>query len=556
MLKRILFCSNFYPPFFVGGAEIIAHEQALYLKKNGYEVFVFCGKHDDRQHHYSLIKETYNGLQVFRVILHGQNYYIGENFYNPTIDNLFDTVLEEVRPDVIHFHNIIGLSLGIINQARKRGIRTLLTLHDHWGFCYKNTLLKEATKVCKDFSKCGECLPELTDSRGRRLHIRMRQDYIALQFTKIDRLVSPSSYLASAYVKAGIAANKISAISNGVSVERFSRVSKVSTNGPIRFTFIGHLGLHKGVHVLLNAVDILQKGRYLGNLCIVNIVGVGAMADEVAKFVKENRLDNVVKLWGKVNHTQIEKVYQSTDVLVTPSIWPENEPVTILEAMAAGIPVLASALGGNVELVKQGVTGCLFESGNAQMLAEKMVEMAQNRKHIEMMGRNAHEQVAEDTLKNYVQQIVKVYQDQEKISTKFSDRIILCSGDSLSMECAFVIDQFCQQEGNKRYRFVMSDWIEPEDWQYVDLVWIVDNNGRERDLRESMKWGRSLLVPQRNQKLVELCRRGQCGLFYADEIEAEVCLNYLMERPSLLATLGQNAKSAGEVGLRNLSYVL
>ncbi|PLZ70282.1 glycosyltransferase family 4 protein, partial [Fischerella thermalis] len=549
MLKTILVCTNFYPPFFIGGAEIIAHHQACLLKKLGYEVVVFCGKHDDSLRQYSLIRETYDGIIIFRTILHTPNYQIGENFHNSAVDDLFDGVVEEVRPDVVHFHNIICLSLGIIYRARQRGIRTVLTLHDYWGFCYKNTLLKEQEQVCGDFSKCRECLPDLTDSRGQLLHIRMRQDYIALQLAKVDRFISPSSYLASTYVKAGIPAHKISIISNGVNVERFSRVVKVPTKGPMRFTFIGHLGFHKGVHVLIKAMELLRKRGYLGNLCMVNIVGSGEMADQVAKFVKENRLDFAVKLWGKVDHSQIETVYECTDVLVTPSIWPENEPVTILEAMAAGIPVLASALGGNLELVRKGVTGYLFESGNAQMLAEKMVEMAQNRNHIEIMGRNAHEQVAEDTLNNYVQHIVKVYQNKETTMTPGSDRIILCSGDNLSPECAFVIDQFYQHDGNKRYRFVMSDWIEPEDWQNVELVWVVDYNGKERDLIEGMRQGRSLLVPQLNQKLVELCRNEQCGLFYADEIEAEVCLQYLIDRPSVLAALGRNAKSAFEKGM-------
>lgn len=220
--------------------------------------------------------------------------------------------------------------------------------------------------------------------------------------------------------------------------------------------------------------------------------------------------------------------------------------------MAAGIPVLASALGGNLELVTDGVTGCLFEPGNAPMLADKMVEMAFNRDRIKSMGHQAYKKVADNTLDKYVRRIVEVYEDKEQASiTKCDERkhIILCSGEHLSPEFAFVIDQLYKNDTSKCYRFMMSDWIEPEDWQYVDLVWIVENNGKERDLRESMKWGRSLLVPQHNQKLVEICRHGQCGLFYTDEIEAEVCLNYLMERPSLLTTLGQNAKSVGKLDL-------
>ncbi|MFB2773084.1 glycosyltransferase family 4 protein [Pelatocladus sp. BLCC-F211] len=559
MLKRILVCTNFYPPFFIGGAEIIAHHQARLLQKSGYKVAVFCGKHDDSFRHYSLTRETYDGIDVFRVILHTQNYQIGNNFRNSAVDDAFDAVVEEFRPDVIHFHNIVNLSLGIVARAHRHGIRTVLTLHDHWGFCFKNTLLKYQEQVCNDYSKCGECLPELIDSRGRRLHIRMRQDYIAWQLAKVDRFVSPSSYLASSYVKAGIPDQKISVISNGVNVDRFSQITKIPLKKGVRFTFIGYLGFHKGVHILIKAMELLLKRGYLGKVCTVNIVGAGTMTDELANFVKANQIDAAVKLWGKVEHSQIEKVYQHTDVLVTPSIWPENEPVTILEAMAAGIPVLASALGGNLELVTDGVTGCLFEPGNAQMLADKMVEIALNRDRIKSMGHQAYKKVADNTLDKYIRRIVEVYEDKEQTSmTKCNQHkhIILCSGDHVSPECAHVIDQFRQQDGNNRYWFVMSDWIEPEDWENVDLVWIVDNNGKERDLRESMKWGRSLLVPEQNQKLVDICRHSQCGLFYKDEIEAEVCLNYLIDRPSLLATFGQNAKSAGEAGLSNLSYVL
>ncbi|MGJ5673549.1 MAG: glycosyltransferase family 4 protein [Nostochopsis sp.] len=552
MLEKILVCTNFYPPFFIGGAEIIAHHQARLLQKSGYKVAVFCGKHDDSLRHYSLTRETYDGLDVFRVILHTQNYQIGNNFSNSDVDDVFDAVIEEFQPGVIHFHNIVNLSLGIVARARRHRIWTILTLHDHWGFCFKNTLLKQQEQVCNDYSKCGECLPELIDSRGRRLHIRMRQDYIAWQLAKVDRFVSPSSYLAATYVKAGLPAHKISVISNGVNVDRFYYIVKIPSQGIIRFTFIGHLGFHKGVHILITAMKLLLKRGYLGKVCTVNIVGAGAMADELATFVKTNQLDAAVKLWGKVEHFQIEKVYQHTDVLVTPSIWPENEPVTILEAMAAGIPVLASALGGNLELVTDGVTGCLFEPGNAPMLADKMVEMAFNRDRIKSMGHQAYKKVADNTLDKYVRRIVEVYEDKEQASiTKCDERkhIILCSGEHLSPEFAFVIDQLYKNDTSKCYRFMMSDWIEPEDWQYVDLVWIVENNGKERDLRESMKWGRSLLVPQHNQKLVEICRHGQCGLFYTDEIEAEVCLNYLMERPSLLTTLGQNAKSVGKLDL-------
>lgn len=543
MVNKILICSNFYPPFFIGGAEIIAHEQACQLRNAGYEVAVFCAKHDDGYRRYSMVRETFDGLQLFRVIQHWQDYQVENNFYKPEINKLFNAVIDEFKPDVIHFHNIIGLSAGIVEIAYRRKIKTVLTLHDHWGFCFKNTLLKGYDFVCQDFSKCDECLPELIDNKQRQLHIRMRNDYIALQLSKVDQLVSPSSYLASAYIKAGFSPDKMTVVSNGVNVQRFSQITKKLPKPVMRFTFIGYLGVHKGIHILMAAIKLLLQKGHLGNVCTINIVGTGGMAGELEKFVTENHLSSVVKLWGKVKHFEIETVYQSTDVLINPSIWPENEPVTIMEAMASGIPILASALGGNLNLVVDGLNGCLFESGNAQMLAEKMVEMALDHNRVELMGRNAYQCIAKDTLENYVQRIAQVYQEtNNNLSNKGLSRVILCSGKQISPECFRAIGLFNQSNPSNCYKFIMSDWITPDEWNLVDLLWIVDNQGNQQDIVNALKRGRPLLVPESNHKLVELCRSSQSGLFYADEMEAEACLNYLIRKESVLNALGNNAQ--------------
>lgn len=553
MVNRVLICSNFYPPFFVGGAEIIAHEQARQLKKAGYQVSVFCGKHDDTRDRYSILRDNHDGLDIFRIILHAQDYQIGQDFYKPAVEEQFDAVMDIVQPEVVHAHNLVGLSLGILQRSRLRGIRTVLTLHDHWGFCFKNTLLKQPDTVCGDFSRCIECLPEFIDSKGRLLPLRLRNDYIALRLGQVNQFVSPSAYLASAYLKAGIPSDHIQVISYGIDVSRFSRIQPLPSEGPMRFTFIGHLGMHKGIHVLIKALELLLQRGQLGSLCAVNVVGTGSMGDDLDRFVRENQLESAVKLWGRVEHAQIEAVYQVTDVLLTTSIWPENEPVTILEAKAAGRAILASALGGNLNLVEDGVSGCLFESGNATMLADKMVEMAIDRPRTEAMGQAAYEQVAADTLENYVQTIAAVYDGADSLGDP--NAIVLCSGHYVSLDCARAIVEFDKAvesdypnggTASHRDRFILRDWLSPDDWANVKLLWVVDDGGNQHEVLEALQHGVPLLVPEHNQSLVELCRAGQCGLFYADELEAEGCLRYLKSNPSLLAALGQNAKRAAE----------
>src|SRR5208337_832744 len=117
--------------------------------------------------------------------------------------------------------------------------------------------------------------------------------------------------------------------------------------------FIGYLGEHKGVHVLINALRRIDKRRMT-----LNIAGDGALMDTYRQQVRSLGLEDTVKFWGKV--ADIERIYAQTDVLILPSIWPENQPLTIIEAMSSGIPVIASDIGGIPELVDDGIDGYLF----------------------------------------------------------------------------------------------------------------------------------------------------------------------------------------------------
>ena len=565
MTQKILFCCNFYPPHFIGGAEVIAHRQAQSLQDIGYEVFIFCGLHDQSAKQYKLFKEEFEGIKVFRVILHTEDFVLGKNFANSFVDNLFGQVLETVNPSVVHFHNLIGLSLGLIDKARQKLIPTALTLHDYWGFCFKNTLLKVDEQVCKDLVQCQYCQPEIVNDDNQRLHIRLRRDYIVRQLNKVNRLISPSSYLAKIYKQAEFSQKQISVISNGIDSSRFTNTQKPKKRNAavLEFTFIGHLGFHKGVHILLDSIKQLHQKKILGVSCKFNIVGSGSMDTVVHEVVQSYSLTKTVKVWGKVPRSQIKAVFENTDILVVTSVWPENEPVTILEAMAAEIPVLASAIGGNLDLVMPGVTGELFESGNSYELTEKITGLISNRQQIEEMGRNAARSVASNTLEHYVDNIDNVYSSlikQKSIAEHIHDWLVICCGTSVSIDCMNVLDEFNSSSNFLDTRFVMSNWITPSDWSNAALLWVVDDRWYIETIKVSIRElvrtalenGIPLLVPNSNKELVDICRKGQFGLFYEDTLEAKICLEYLQKHPHILAQLSSNARLFGDSNLKLL----
>lgn len=408
MAKTVLICSNVYPPHFVGGAELIAHYHAKLLKYRGYNVAVFAGENmSGGQDRYSVCEDYYDGLTIFRASLWPQDYQTDAvNFWHPRIDTYFETLLNALTPDVVHMHNLVGLSAGIIHTAKRRGIRTVLTLHDYWGFCFKNTLLKREKEICQDYNRCAECMAFISDGADRHIPIRMRQDFLKLQLSDVDVFISPSLYLAQAYVRSGVPVEKMNVIWNGIDVARFSTVRKAPRRGKVRFTFIGHFGLHKGIDIVL---DALELGHFSDRITL-NLVGGGELTNHLRARVRALGVGSTVKFWGSVDNSQIEEVFRETDVLILPSIWPENQPVSITEAMATRTPVIGSAIGGIPELIVHGYNGYLFRPGSAADLSDKMWELITNPDRISIFGENGFKIMGNKSFEQQLDKICSLYE--------------------------------------------------------------------------------------------------------------------------------------------------
>jgi glycosyltransferase involved in cell wall biosynthesis len=537
MKKKIMICCNVYPPNFIGGAELIAHSQALELKKNGHDVIVFTGDIGEWGKRHSIKSEIYEGLKVFRVRLISQDYqpeYI--NFYHEKVENHFKDVLNSFSPDVVHFHNIIGLSLGLFHIAKQRGIKTVLTLHDNWGFCYKNTIIKDEGEICQDFTRCRECLPYISDENNRGIPIRIRQDIFKITLKDVDEFISPSQYLAKNYNLAGIPEKKMHVIWNGIEVQKFSKISKTPNDKRIRFTFIGYFGKHKGIHVLIDALSYLNNS----NLFTVNLVGKGELMESIKNKVQEMGLKDIVSFWGKID--DIGDAYRGTDVFILPSIWPENQPVTITEAMASKIPVIASNSGGVPELIEDGKTGYLFEAGNPRDLAQKMSEFILHPETISIFGEAAYNKIVNNTLENQVKKVVQIYdlKNSELELQSDEEMVIACVGKNFDSKCVQAMTYFLNKNPEFNLRFVMSEWLQDDQLSTVKFLWVVDPKTNKDEINIGLINKLPLLVPETNDVLKNICTKGNCGLYYRNAVEAGECLEFLLSNERERKVLGQN----------------
>ncbi|MBI5675434.1 MAG: glycosyltransferase [Nitrospirae bacterium] len=540
--KKVIFCCNAYPPHFIGGAELIAHQQAKALKELGCDVLVFAGELNNAGKRHSIRNDSFEGLPVSRVCLHAEDY--SSDFFNFThrdIEKLFDDMLEAHSPDVVHFHNIVGLSAGLIQTAKRRRLKTVLTLHDYWGICHRNIMVKEEGRVCEDVSGCGECRFFISTGRWQNVPSLMRRDFISYQLNMGDAYISPSKYLAEKYIRSGLDAKKMNVIPYGIDIERFSKVTKDKAPKKVRFSFIGYIGRHKGVITIIEALAYIKDRENIQ----VNFIGDGELKAELQNMVAERELNETVRFSGKKENSSIEDVFSATDVMILPSIWPDNHPVSIYEAMASSTPVIASRMGGIPELVEDGKTGCLFEAGNAKELAQKMSEFISDKSRIKEFGENGFKKISSFALKKQVNEISNLYkygQFQTDESLK-ENALILCIGKKMQPECSEAIDIFLK--GRKEdCKFLMADWLNEGDIKKAKLLWVVDREVSLKEINKRLVNRLPLLVPYYNEELKKLCINEKCGLYYKDEIEASVCLEFLMDSIEILSAMRQNAFKA------------
>lgn len=538
---RVLICSNLFPPYTSGGAEIVAHREAVTLTDLGVDVHVFCGRLDGTPDHRYGIKSA-NGelrktwISLSRADMSGEWW----NFHNDAVRRQFAAVLDRVAPDVVHFHNLVGLSVGMIDECATRKIPTVLTLHDYWGICFKNTMLKNDGALCtRGGFDCLGCKTALWGESS--IPSPVRNAHIALSLAKVDRFISPSHYLADRYAANGISRDRILVMRNGIDLERFD------TARPERDTFtvgfIGYLNRHKGLDVLLRALSLLPGSNDVRLL----VAGDGEERETLHALCRALRLGRLVTFLGHVDNRRIGSIYGRIDALVVPSVWPENSPVTITEAMASGIPVIASDVGGVRELVEDGVTGLLSPPRDARALAERIERLRAEPALRRTMGRNARARIAGDGLRAQVTRLVQIFEElspQTRIASAPGFEIVLyASAGQHERPVLDMLHQLARLETTLQTRFLVCriDLCDEQTLRSAKLLVLptTDDTSMLHCL-EALRRGTPLVVPDADPELAELCRWSNAGLAYADADELHDCLQMLLTDERLRSALGAN----------------
>jgi glycosyltransferase involved in cell wall biosynthesis len=201
--------------------------------------------------------------------------------------------------------------------------------------------------------------------------IQYRLSYLPYWRSKINHIIAPSSYMRDMMVLNNISADKITVSPYGVEIPEGS-VDKEPAS-IVRFGFIGRVIVIKGVHVLLEAFAALPEwARQRAQLTIYG--DISDLSDHYIHALKQKAASlPQINFAGRVDNADISQIYRHIDCLVVPSLWPENCPVTILEAQAHHTPVITSKIGSITDLIRHEDNGLIFANQDVGDLAQQLI---------------------------------------------------------------------------------------------------------------------------------------------------------------------------------------
>ncbi|MCX2970912.1 MULTISPECIES: glycosyltransferase family 4 protein [Streptomyces] len=284
--------------------------------------------------------------------------------WNPAVRAELAARLRARRPDVVHVHNVFPLlSPSVLAACADAGVPAVATLHNYAQVCPPGTLWR-------DGRPCTECvgsapLPAVRHGcyRGSRLATVPLAVSLSVNrrrwWSGVERFFCISAAQRDVLVRAGMPAERLVVKHNVVPDPDVRR-----TGGGEHLLYLGRLAEAKGVRLLMAAWDEIAAGGGVGVPLVV--AGAGPLQREVAAWAA-GRDD--VRYAGLYDAAESRRAIARSVAVVAPSTWWEAFGLVVVEAMAAGVPVVAAGHGAFVELVEDGVTGLLHRPGESASLA-------------------------------------------------------------------------------------------------------------------------------------------------------------------------------------------
>jgi len=330
--------------------------------------------------------------------------------YSPASKQQVSAEIAHFRPDVVHVHNFFPLlSPSVYDACRDAGVPVVQTVHNYRLGCLNAILLRNG-KVCEDCLGKRMPWPGIVHGcyRGSRAQSAATAAMLAVHWLRgtwqerVDAYIVLTNFQKEKMVQAGLPREKIYVKPNYISEPEQCGESKIFGDYAL---FVGRLSPEKSITTLIEAY------KHNDLRIPLKIVGDGPLHESLQADVQAAGLESAIKFLGRQDKSAVLSLMHNARFLVFPSIWYETFGLTMVEAFACGLPVLASRLGSMAEIVEDGVTGLHFEAGNSADLADKMQWANEHPEEMISMGKNARRAYeAHYTPEMNYQQLTAIYQ--------------------------------------------------------------------------------------------------------------------------------------------------
>ena len=437
---KILYVGWGFSPFRMGGSLRYSESVMEGMASRGNNVGYFCpGRFSLLPRQPSTLKTwTRGAVTMFEVrdspIVPGW----GLGTKNPRIEvectplrKHLETVLTEFRPEIVHIQDLQVMSADLVGAVKARGIPVLCTLHDYGPLCPTFFLFRHDRVVCEDYRDGEECVKcsaqaprdtvafraalgahslfghlggdvvsgassfakaffrkaaagDATAVRGDAPGFVARRGAFVKSLSRADLLLPVSRRVADLYAAYGVSGPKVHVLHPMLPQhDRIRRVERAHRiDGKIRFGYLGALMPAKGVEVLLEAYGRMErKGE--AELRLHGPCDARYRKELIRRFP-----EGMAGYRGVFSPGQLQEILSGIDVGIFPSVCEETYGMVAVEFLRAGIPVIASRIGGIPEYLRDGENGLLFPAGNSAALSSILAALAASPSRIAEMSRN------------------------------------------------------------------------------------------------------------------------------------------------------------------------
>ena len=384
---KVLHVTNYLPGHHktCGGAEQAAYRQITALQNHGVNNIVVTLKENFQRNEnfkYYEIKtiETYLEKWIGNSACAVNRRFL---YYDFVPKSKFRRIIKKEQPDLINFYNFNRLSFSLLAAAKKSSLPCALSIYDYWYFCPNEILIKNDKQLCYQFhgKHCINCYLFSRFNPVLRWTLLYRKSLFDRFLKKIDAFSVLSKSSGRLLQKYGISSEKIRVIPQFYSFDKSHLSnSNVPTGHQNYILFAGWLNYKKGLHVLVKAVkDVRSKIKNV-KLLVLGIEDDKNYLSRIKKYIADNDLGQNIEFLKIPGTNELKKYLCNAAVLAVPEQWENMSPVIIVEAVFAGIPIVASRIGGIGEFVIDGKNGYLAQHNNPNDFAEKIVTLLSNRR--------------------------------------------------------------------------------------------------------------------------------------------------------------------------------